>query len=520
MSGTIMTSAEYMPGPWVGMVASRMWLIADLDPRDPAVARCWALVAGAASVDQVLGALTEAEPGAALNLAIVRVDKSGAEVVVRGEAWAEVTEESTVDKDPLELRAGPGSFRDAKVDRFGVIRLHLFDEPDDGIAEPTGLPVGTGVVPVHGLTIRATVPAVSAAMGSQPLLPVDDSLVAGPGSDAGEPTGRVFAHMFGKTVHPTEQVAQPMEVPEDWMAGMRRPAGEPTDASGGATLPPPHTLAEAPVMEGYRSPFEEPPAVAYQPAPAARADPFTDVSWAAVPETASAGPDPFEQYRAAHPSPGSYEPSTTFQLPTPLAPVPTPAQVPVRPAPVPTPPIAASPTPTAGIDPELLQTVQRAPTASVAIGPMVGAVRCDLGHPNPPAANLCRICGRAISPQTPQPMPRPRLGVLRLSTGEVVPLDRNVILGRAPGAPEGFGRDEPYRIQLPSPDNSISRRHVEVVLQGWLVAVVDLKSTNGTQVTPPGGMPEQLPSGGRRVIDHGSIVSLDANTSFRFEVTE
>jgi hypothetical protein len=101
-----------------------------------------------------------------------------------------------------------------------------------------------------------------------------------------------------------------------------------------------------------------------------------------------------------------------------------------------------------------------------------------------------------------------------------VTLDRGVILGRAPGAPEGFGRDEPYRIQLSSPDGSISRKHVELVLQGWLVTVVDLQSTNGTQVLAPGSLPEQLPPGGRKQIDNGWTVHLDANTWFRFEVTE
>jgi hypothetical protein len=111
------------------------------------------------------------------------------------------------------------------------------------------------------------------------------------------------------------------------------------------------------------------------------------------------------------------------------------------------------------------------------------------------------------------------LGVLRLSTGEVVTLDRGVILGRAPGAPTGFDRDEPHRIQLPSPDGSISRKHVEVLLNGWLVTVVDLQSTNGTTVTPAGGVSETLPPGGRRVIDDGCLVTLDATTWFRFEVT-
>jgi hypothetical protein len=99
-------------------------------------------------------------------------------------------------------------------------------------------------------------------------------------------------------------------------------------------------------------------------------------------------------------------------------------------------------------------------------------------------------------------------------------LDRGVILGRAPGPPAGFGLDEPYRIQLLSPDGSISRKHVEVLLQGWLVVVGDHHSTKRTRVTTPRGGPEQLPPGGRRTIDKMWTVHLDTNTSFRFEVTE
>ena len=94
-----------------------------------------------------------------------------------------------------------------------------------------------------------------------------------------------------------------------------------------------------------------------------------------------------------------------------------------------------------------------------------------------------------------------------------------MILGRAPGIPERNDRDRPHHFQLPSPEHDISRKHVEVRLDGWQVVVVDLNSRNGTVVTPPGGVPEPLPSGGSRVLDPGSVVSLTDTISFRFEVT-
>lgn len=79
------TTARYKPGPWVGMAAAGMWVVADLDPRDPVVEACWALV-------------TEAE----------------------------IVEDFAAGGAPLELRAGQGSFHDAKVDRFETIRLRLW----------------------------------------------------------------------------------------------------------------------------------------------------------------------------------------------------------------------------------------------------------------------------------------------------------------------------------------------------------------------------------------------------------
>jgi hypothetical protein len=167
-----------------------------------------------------------------------------------------------------------------------------------------------------------------------------------------------------------------------------------------------------------------------------------------------------------------------------------------------------------------MHTVPRTSGAGVASGPTVEMTRCVLGHANPPHARSCRICKEPVPQQEPVWAARPPLGVLRLSTGDEVLLDRGVILGRAPGAPEGSGRDEPNRYKLPSSDGSMSRKHCEVVLDGWSVYVVDLKSMNGTAVTPPGGPPEWLVPEVPRPIEDGWTVNLDPTTWFRYEVTE
>ena len=86
------------------------------------------------------------------------------------------------------------------------------------------------------------------------------------------------------------------------------------------------------------------------------------------------------------------------------------------------------------------------------------------------------------------------LGVLRLSLGDVITLDRGVLMGRNPrtdfAGPDG--EERPHVVKLPSADGDISRTHLRVTLDGWHVLVTDLNSTNGTLVTLPGRDPQQL----------------------------
>lgn len=153
-------------------------------------------------------------------------------------------------------------------------------------------------------------------------------------------------------------------------------------------------------------------------------------------------------------------------------------------------------------------------------GPMVLAVLCPAGHPSSPHAGKCRVCDRAIPAQQPFETPRPALGVLRLSTGDVVPLDRGVLLGRSPKLNADLPvADRPHLVRVASPENDISRNHIEVVLEGWHVLVRDLGSTNGTTVALPGQVPMRLRSSDQQVIEPGSVVAMADEVSFTFEVT-
>ena len=113
-------------------------------------------------------------------------------------------------------------------------------------------------------------------------------------------------------------------------------------------------------------------------------------------------------------------------------------------------------------------------------------------------------------------MPRPVLGVLLLSTGDVITLDRGVVMGRSPRT-DFDGEERPHIVRLPSGDGEISRTHLQVSLDGWHVMVTDLKSTNGTLVTLPRRDPERLRPNEPFPIQLGTVVTLADDIYFRYE---
>ena len=203
----------------------------------------------------------------------------------------------------------------------------------------------------------------------------------------------------------------------------------------------------------------------------------------------------------------------------------TPPTIPATPPTGPAPQTATG-TPPADDDDETELTVDRsallearnAAQSQTFSGPSVLAVLCSAGHPTPPHSDRCRVCGTSIPPQEPFTMPRPPLGVLRLSTGDVVTLDRSVLLGRAPKLGDGLAvHDRPHVVKVPSPERDVSRNHVEVILEGWHVLIRDLGTTNGTTVTLPGDSPVRLRANDQQVLEPGSLVSMADEISFTFE---
>ena len=146
------------------------------------------------------------------------------------------------------------------------------------------------------------------------------------------------------------------------------------------------------------------------------------------------------------------------------------------------------------------------------------AVRCPQGHPTPAYSPVCRVCHAPVPPQEPRRLPRPPLGRLVLPTGEQVVLDRDVVLGRKPAALPGAA-PWPHLVTLPQDSTYLSRVHLHVELDGWLVLARDLGSRGGTTLRVPGRPPERIRANEPHVLEPGNRLDLAEVYEILFEVT-
>ncbi|USX52263.1 FHA domain-containing protein [Lentzea sp. HUAS12] len=146
---------------------------------------------------------------------------------------------------------------------------------------------------------------------------------------------------------------------------------------------------------------------------------------------------------------------------------------------------------------------------------LVRAKKCPAGHLSSDYAVHCRVCEVPLPEQDAAMLPMPVLGLLRLSNGDTITLDRNVVMGRDPsGDRRGVNLVQVGREN----DTEISRTHVEVRLEGWDVLVRDLGSMNGTSVARPGCPPQKLAAHIEEFLYPGTRVVLGDQFSFTFEV--
>ncbi|GAA2227355.1 FHA domain-containing protein [Herbiconiux moechotypicola] len=109
------------------------------------------------------------------------------------------------------------------------------------------------------------------------------------------------------------------------------------------------------------------------------------------------------------------------------------------------------------------------------------------------------------------------LGRIVLSTGDVHPLDRPVVIGRRPRANRVQPDHVPLLVTVPSPEQDISRNHLEVRLEGRHVLVVDLDTTNGSVRHRVGAPPLRLAPNEPVLVLDGDVVDLGDGVTVTFE---
>lgn len=121
-------------------------------------------------------------------------------------------------------------------------------------------------------------------------------------------------------------------------------------------------------------------------------------------------------------------------------------------------------------------------------------------------ARAMRTGDSAPPPLAPPRPPAP--GRVRMSTGPVVLLDRTVVIGRRPRSTRVSGTDLPHLVAVDSPQQDISRSHVELRVEGDSIVATDLHTTNGTTLLRSGVDPMKLHPGEGTVVVPGDVIDL------------
>ncbi|MFB7251429.1 FHA domain-containing protein [Microbacterium sp. NPDC056234] len=123
-----------------------------------------------------------------------------------------------------------------------------------------------------------------------------------------------------------------------------------------------------------------------------------------------------------------------------------------------------------------------------------------------------------LEPEAPTALlPTVGSGRIRVSTGQVVALDRTVVIGRRPRAPRASGASLPHLIAVESPQQDISRSHLEIRPEGDTVVVIDLHTTNGSTLLRSGADPVRLHPGEQTLVLSGDVIDLGDGVTVTFE---
>ena len=125
---------------------------------------------------------------------------------------------------------------------------------------------------------------------------------------------------------------------------------------------------------------------------------------------------------------------------------------------------------------------------------------------NPPMTARCASCAALLwgANSEVRSVEQPPLGVIQLSDERVEILDADLLIGRSPAR---FGvRPHQREVVHGIGDQSVSRLHIELILDGWTVKALNHKQGPGTTIETLLGGSERLVAGSPRQIDDGDTI--------------
>lgn len=489
MSDLLANSPIYEPGDFVALAGQSCLVLADVPADDELVGQWWAAMRAGGGVAQVLELAMRRGLAHLQSLAVVDVAPNWVRIVTRGSAAVAVREGTG--RSVVLSSEGRSTWREEML--TGSVEHLLLSLGDSRTLLGLRLPLGAGVVLADSLQLGqpavfdrspATVPAATTTTDP----PADRTAPAEPTptTEAAPPThempddGPGFDHLFGATEHPRRR-------PEVWEEEEGAPRDHVTQNPQVTSVQVNQGQSDSPVLPSLE-------AASTPAAPPAQARGLIDaLPWEVLP-TGSTNKSVLGAEAGSQLAGSSAVKAEVSE-------------------PAPNPSVISDSAPEHTVNRSALRAM-----AAETAGPTVLAAYCPRGHLSAAYAPTCRVCAAPIVPQEAITVNRPVLGVLRLSTGDQVTLDRNVILGRAPSAEAGEQGHRPHVVRLPSPDNDISRSHVEIRLDGWHVLAVDLGSTNGTVVTLPGRAPQRLRAHDPTALEHGTLITLADEVNLTFEI--
>ncbi len=525
---TTQTTVRYAPGPASGIGGGHIWALVDCVPGDETSLACLSTLQSGGSSDDLLEVLFAGGLKSAPDFAICEMGSAGSfRLLVRGVATAEVTSATGT-----RLIPGSGLVNDQEMQDLTTVALRMGDP-----TLPAAVPLPDGLVPAGTIRIllddhdeqrpvtrpadvdgsakvRASGLGPVASPSRPPLVPVGrepDSATLAPVPPAGDDAEvEEYVRLFG----PGATEVDPSQSPAD-RALADDTAREHRDDVTEAVTAPPETAQEK--ATASRSPDVEPPSDA--PVQPGENEPSEAGGIAASASFIDSVPD------FTRPMPAG---SRAASAAVPIGP--PPREAPGPPSRVDAgrhakPPVIGPEGPLPSRDdspPELSgRTVNRSEIlheSESGLGPVVFAARCASGHLSPAFAPSCRVCGGSIPPQEPMEIPRPPLGRL-VSSGGDLRLDRDVVVGRDPRVPALQEGGVPHLLRVDDPRMEVSGQHAAVRLDYWNVTVTDLGSTNGTQVVTPDGQRRRLVPGTAVVIEPGTTIVLAEIIELLFEAS-